>query len=204
VTVAGVLLAAGGGRRFGGPKALIEHRGELLVERGVRLLVVSGCSPVVAVLGAAADEVEQRAHIAPAVVAVNQGWEEGIGSSVRIGLGVLDPLPAVDAAVVALCDQPQVGPAVVERLVAAWERGAPAAVATFGGEQRNPVLLDRGLWDDVARSAQGDVGARGFLRTRPDLVTAVECGDIASAADIDTPDDLVLLTDETQRGSPCN
>jgi CTP:molybdopterin cytidylyltransferase MocA len=204
VTVAGVLLAAGGGRRFGGPKALIEHSGELLVERGVRLLVVSGCSPVVAVLGAAADEVERRAHVEPAIVAVNPGWEEGIGSSVRVGLHTLDAVADVGAAVVALCDQPHVGPAVVERLVAAWEMGAPAAVAAFGGEPRNPVLLDRSLWDDVVRSARGDVGARGFLRTRPDLVTEVECGDIASAADIDTPEDLVLLSDEPQRGTACN
>jgi len=66
------------------------------------------------------------------------------------------------------------------------------------------VLLDRSLWVEVADLARGDVGARDFLRSRPELVTAVECGDVASPADIDTPDDLVLLSEEPERGNPCN
>jgi CTP:molybdopterin cytidylyltransferase MocA len=204
VTIAGLLLAAGGGRRFGGPKALIEHDGELLVERGVRLLVGGGCSPVVAVIGAAAEEVGRRARLEHATVVVNSGWGEGIGSSLRAGLQHLDTVPAVGSVVVALCDMPLVGPDVIDRLVAAWRNGSPAAVAAYDGEPRNPVLIDRSLWADVTRAARGDVGARGFLRAHPELVTTVECADVASAVDIDTPDDLALLSIATERGTACN
>ena len=204
MTVAGILLAAGGGRRFGGPKALIEHDGQLLVERGARLLLRSGCTPVVAVVGAGADEVVRRARLDPADVVVNPDWKEGIGSSLRAGLKALADRSGVEAAVVALCDQPRVGPDAVGRLVAAWGGGSPVAVATFGGRPRNPVLLDRRLWADVAALAQGDTGARAFLRAHPELVTTVECGDVASEADIDTPDDLALLSEEPERGVTCN
>jgi nicotine blue oxidoreductase len=204
VTVGGVLLAAGGGRRFGGPKALIEYDGELLIERGVGLLASAGCSPVIAVVGAAADEVLRRSRLDRATVVVNPGWEEGIGSSLRAGLHHLGAELGVDAAVVALCDMPRISPQVIERLLSAWLSGSTAAVATFEGQPRNPVLLDRSLWTDVARSALGDVGARGFLRAHPELVTTVECGDVGSSDDIDTADDLAVLSIATERGTACN
>jgi nicotine blue oxidoreductase len=204
VSVSGLLLAAGGGRRFGGPKALIEHDGELLIERGVALLGSAGCSPVLSVVGAGADEVLRRARLDRATVVVNAGWEEGIGSSLRAGLQHLDAELGVDAVVVALCDMPRIGHQVIQRLIATWASGSPAAVAAFDGQPRNPVLLDRSLWADVARSAIGDVGARGFLRAHPELVTTVECGDVGSSVDIDTPDDLALLSIATERGTPCN
>ncbi len=199
-----MLLAAGGGQRFGGPKALIEHDGELLVERGARLLLRSGCTPVVAVIGAGAGEVVRRARLGAADVVVNPDWEEGIGSSLRAGLKALSGRSGIGAAVVALCDQPRVGPDAVGRLIAAWQGGSPVAVASFDGRPRNPVLLDRSVWGDVADLAEGDAGARRFLRAHPDLVTTVECGDVASAEDIDTPDDLVLLSEEPERGTTCN
>jgi nicotine blue oxidoreductase len=204
VSVAGVLLAAGAGRRFGGPKALIADGGELLVERGVRLLVMSGCTPVLAVIGAAADEVVRRARLDEVDVVVNHEWDEGIGSSLRAGLLELGGRPEVGAAVVALCDQPRVSPEAVIRLVAAWREGSPIAVAAFGGEPRNPVLLDRSVWPGVADLAVGDVGARAFLRRHPELVTMVECADVASAGDVDTPADLTLLSDQPERGTACN
>ncbi|SCF86584.1 MobA-like NTP transferase domain-containing protein, partial [Streptomyces sp. Ncost-T6T-2b] len=85
--VAGVLLAAGGGRRLGGrPKALLEHRGRPLIEHAVRSLRNGGCGPLHVVLGAAAEEVRARADLTGCAVSVNPGWEEGMGSSLRLGL----------------------------------------------------------------------------------------------------------------------
>ena len=75
----------------------------------------------------------------------------------------------------------------------ALERGAVAAVATYAGRHRNPVLLDRSVWADVAALAEGDAGARSWLRAHPDLVTAVPCDDTGSARDVDTPADLAAL-----------
>ncbi len=186
--VAGLLLAAGAGSRFGGPKALVELGGELLVERGVRLLTEGGCDPVVAVLGAGADQVRRRTRLVDVVVAA--GWAEGMGASLRAGLAELAHRLDVQACVVALADQPLVGAQAVQRLRAAWEGGATVVVASYEGEHRNPVLLDRTLWAEVAAAATGDTGARGWLRGHPDRVTAVPCEDTGSPYDIDTPEDL--------------
>jgi len=205
VTVAGIALGAGGGRRFGGAKALIRHRGELLVERCARLLAEGGASPVVVVVGAQADEVVAAARFGPDVTVVpNAAWAEGIGSSLGVGLDALTPLAGVEAAVVALVDQPQITAELVERLVVAWRGGARAAVATFDGAPRNPVVLDRALWPEVARGARGDVGARAFLRAHPDLVVPVAGDGYGSDLDIDTPADLAALGEAAEEGAPCN
>jgi nicotine blue oxidoreductase len=194
MTVAGLLLAAGGGRRFGSPKALVEFDGQLLVERGIALLAGGGCSPVHVVLGAAYDEVVGEADLAGTAVVRNNAWESGMGSSVRAGLASLAALPdEVDAVVIALVDQPLVSTEAVARLCAAHADGAMAAVATYAGQPRNPVLLARSTWADVAELAVGDAGARRYLRSHPDVVRHVPCDDVASAVDIDDPSDLATL-----------
>lgn len=185
VTSAGLLLAAGAGWRFGGPKALVELDGELLVQRGVRLLRDAGCEPVLVVLGAAADEV--RPHVREAEVVFAEDWAEGMGASLRAGLAALTGTAAT-ACVVALVDQPLVRPDAVRALVRA---GGPAAVATYDGSPRNPVLLSREIWPGVAAAASGDIGARGWLRAHPELVKRVPCE--GSAFDVDTAEDLGAL-----------
>ena len=190
----GVLLAAGAGRRFGGPKALIELDGEFLVERGARMLAQGGCDEVVVVLGAGAEEVRDRARPGAARVVVNERWTSGMGSSLAVGLAALGD--SCGACVVALADQPRVGPESVRRLAAAWHAGAAVAVATYGGRRRNPVLLDRAWWPEITEALSGDEGARVFLRARPELVTPVPCDDTGSPDDVDTPADLFALTAE--------
>ena len=185
--VAGLLLAAGAGRRMGRPKALVELDGEPLVRRGVRLLRDGGCDPVVVVVGAAADRVRPLCDGAEVVEAVD--WGSGMAASLRAGLAALD----ADGCVVALVDQPGVRPAAVERLRAAHADGAVAAVATYDGRPRNPVLLDRSTWPDVAAAAHGDEGARSWLRAHPELVVRVDCTDAGSPDDLDTPQDLAAL-----------
>ena len=184
-TVAGVLLAAGEGSRFGRPKALLEWDGQTLAERGVDMLLAGGAAPVLVVAGAARIELpaERRVQIVH-----NEEWRTGMGSSLRAALRVIPP--DADAAVVALADQPLVGPAAVARLIAAYRAGAEVAVAAYEGQLRNPVLLAREHWPEVIDLAAGDQGARVFLRARPDLVTLVECGDTGRPDDIDTPADL--------------
>lgn len=188
MTVAGLLLAAGAGRRMGGPKALLELDGDPLVRRGIRLLRDGGCAPVVVVLGAAADRVRPLCDDAQVVQA--PGWRTGMAASLRAGLVALQAAPGVTACVVALVDQPGITPLCVERLRAAHEAGATAAVASYDGRRRNPVLLDRSVWEQVAAGAHGDEGARAWLRAHPDLAVAVDCTDVGSPDDLDTPQDL--------------
>lgn len=189
----GLLLAAGGGSRLGRPKALVEIAGELLVERGARMLAAGGCEPVVVVVGAAADEVDRRARLdGVAEVVDNPAWQDGIASSLRAGLDAL--AGRCGAVVVALADQPRVGAEAVARLITAWRDGAVAAVADYGpGRPPNPVLLDASVWEEVAAAAHGDVGARRWLATYPERVTAVDCTGTGVPTDVDTPADLSAL-----------
>lgn len=183
--VAGVLLAAGEGSRLGRPKALVEVGGIRLIDRGAALLAEGGAAPVVAVTGAVAVS-------APGVITVhNPGWRTGMGSSLAAGLAAVPA--ACQAAVVALADQPLIGPAAVQRLIGAYRDGATVAVAAYQGRPRNPVLLAREHWSAVTALAAGDVGARPFLRAHPDLVTQVECADTGSPDDVDTPADLARV-----------
>jgi len=190
MSVAGLLLAAGAGRRMGGPKALLELDGEPLVRRGVRLLADGGCNPVVVVVGASAPAV--RPLCDGALVVEAQQWETGMGASLRAGLAALQGDGSA-ACVVALVDQPLVTAVVVRRLRAAHAGGATAAVATYAGRARNPVLLDRSTWPDVSACAVGDEGARSWLRAHPELVVQVDCTDVGSPDDLDTPADLAAL-----------
>ncbi len=196
-TVAGVLLAAGEGSRFGQPKALVELNGQTLAERGVRLLRTGGADPILVVIGAA------EVRLPATRTVYNPDWRTGMGSSLRAALRALDSppepgqaadLPAgVAAVVVALADQPLVGAEAVARLIAAYRHGASVAVAAYDGRPRNPVLIAREHWPEVIASATGDAGARSFLRTHADLVTLLECGDTGRPDDIDTPADLARI-----------
>jgi nicotine blue oxidoreductase len=192
--VAGLLLAAGGGRRLGGrPKALLTAGGRLLVDRAADALRRAGCAPVHVVLGAAADEVRRRADLAGCVVVTHPGWADGMGSSLVAGLRSLPPAPAVGAVLVALVDQPRVGAAAMARVRAAYRSPGTLAAAAYGGRRGHPVLLGAAHLPGVVRSARGDVGARGYLRERE--VTLVECGDVGAPDDIDRPEDLATLVD---------
>jgi len=185
--VAGILLAAGSGSRLGRPKAVVELDGVRLVDRGIWLLQSGGASPLVVVTGAA------PVSLPPGVISVfNRDWASGMGSSLAAGLAAVPDGSA--AAVIALVDQPLVGPAAVDRLIAAFEGGAPVAVAAYDGQPRNPVLIAREHWAEVIALAAGDVGARPFLRAHPDLVTLVECADTGRPDDVDTPGDLARLS----------
>jgi CTP:molybdopterin cytidylyltransferase MocA len=197
--VAGIVLAAGAGRRMGGPKALVELDGEPLVCRTIRLARAAGCAPVLVVLGAQADDVRARIEPAGVEVAIAADWERGMSASLKAGLSLASSTSA-SAAVVLLVDQPMIGAEAIERLREAWRAGATAAVACYDGQPRNPVLFDRSVWSAVAEAADGDVGARPWLRAHPDLVERVECGDTGSALDVDTPADLAGL--DPRAGGP--
>jgi nicotine blue oxidoreductase len=194
-TLAGLVLAAGGGRRFGGAKALVTYDGELLVDRATRTLVEAGCAPVVVVLGAAADQVVAEAKLEGCVTLVNDGWQDGMGTSLRCGLSALTDLGAA-AVAVTLVDVPFVTADAVRRLRDRWQDGATAVVATYAGEPGHPVVLDAAVWDEVATEAVADTGARAWLREHPDVVAEVSCDDLGRHDDIDTHDDLTRLQEE--------
>ncbi len=186
VNVAGVLLAAGAGRRFGMPKALVRHRGKLLVELAAEVLHAGGCAPVVVVVGASGDTVRAAAALPGSSLVDNPEWTTGMGSSLRAGLAALEASDAV-AALVLPVDTPGTTAAAVRRLAGL---AAPDALAraTYDGRPGHPVLLGRDRWADVAATAVGDAGARDYLRAHPPL--DVPCEDVATGDDVDRPEDL--------------
>ena len=187
MTVAGLLLAAGAGRRMGGPKALLRERdGTSFLDRGVRSLLDGGCHTVTVVLGSHAEEARQ-VLVSRARVVVAEDWDEGMGASLRAGLAALqDSLD--DAVVVTLVDLPDAGADVVRRILASGHGPDALVRAAYDGRPGHPVLLGRSHWAGVAASAQGDQGAREYFRTQPP--TSCECGDLASGRDVDRPEDL--------------
>ncbi|MFF5294275.1 nucleotidyltransferase family protein [Paractinoplanes globisporus] len=187
VEIAGLVLAAGGGRRYGMPKALVAYEGKLLVERAAELLREAGVARSLVVLGASAPEVRSRAAGLPPTV-INPDWESGLGSSLRVGLEALTETPA-EAAVVLLVDMPNVTAAAVRRVTAL--AGSDALVmGGYGTRRGHPVLLGRNHWAGVIATATGDRGARDYLRAHAAEVRVVAVDDVADDLDLDVPPTL--------------
>lgn len=193
VPVPALILAAGGGRRLGGrPKALIRYRGRPLVEHALAVARAGGCGPAVVVLGAAAAEVRAAAELGGCRAVDNPDWATGMGSSLRTGLAALPP--GAPAALVLLVDTPGVTPAAVARLLAAHAAGAQLAAAGYAGVRGHPVLIGAPHFAEASAGAVGDAGARALLAAHPGELLLVECGDIATPEDLDTPADLARWT----------
>jgi nicotine blue oxidoreductase len=164
--VAAVVLAAGAATRFGAPK-----QGLLLDEVLGRLRASAEIGEIVVVAGAYELETDARLVRCP-------DWELGPGASLRCGLCEL--AGGTPAAAVILADGPDLAPAAVDRVVAAWREGAGDVVAaSYHGVRGHPVVLDRALWESVP-----DEGARAF---EPVLVP---CDDLGEPGDVDRPDDV--------------
>ncbi|SCF07017.1 nicotine blue oxidoreductase [Micromonospora haikouensis] len=176
--VAGLVLAAGAGRRYGGPKAPV------FLGQALRALQGGGCAPLIAILGAGARQARSAVDLAGVHVVDNPLWSEGMASSLRLGLKTVAGLPRITAVCVHLVDMPGVTAAAVARLRAHTHPGCLVR-ACYDGEPGHPVLLGRDHWAAVAATARGDQGARAYLRLRADQVSFVECVDVAAGYDID-------------------
>lgn len=180
---AGLLLAAGAGRRMGTPKALVRDAdGTSWLQRAVRVLTDGGCTRVYVVLGAAAEEARPLLEGRGVDIVVADDWADGMSASLRTGLRAIT---GEDTALVTLVDLPDVSAAVVTRVLAAGSGSAVLARASYDGRPGHPVLIGRDHWEQVDSSATGDAGARDYLAAND--VTLVECGDLATGHDVDRP-----------------
>lgn len=179
---------------MGGPKALVRPTPDAptFLETTLDRLAHAGLERVVVVLGAAANDARPVAEAGGAEVVVADDWDEGMGASLRAGLAHLAASTADDvhAALVTLVDLPDVGTGVYRRVLDAGRRLGPRTLlrAEFDGRPGHPVVLGRDHWQPVVRTARGDRGARDHLAAHPP--TPVECGDLATGADADTPEAL--------------
>ena len=182
MSVAAVVLAAGGGTRFTaeGSKLLADFRGRPLVAWAVDAAVSAGLDETVVVSGSV-----DLSEVLPdgVTILMNHAWSDGQATSLR---AAVDWARRRDhaAVVIGLGDQPLVGADAWKAVATA--AGGPIATATFDGKRRPPVRLDRAVWDLLP--AGGDEGARVLMAARPDLVTEVACA--GQPADVDTVEDL--------------
>jgi molybdenum cofactor cytidylyltransferase len=181
--VVGLLLAAGAGRRRGGPKALAHDAdGRPWVALAHDALVGGGCTSVAVVLGAGADEARALVPDGARVV-VAQDWAQGQSASLAAGLrAVADAAPDAVAVAVTLVDLPDQRAAAVAR-VAAGATSSTLRRATFGGRPGHPVVLGRDHWGPLLDVLTGDEGARPYLRAHG--VITVDCSDLGGGDDVD-------------------
>jgi molybdenum cofactor cytidylyltransferase len=188
--VAGLVLAAGSGSRMrerADNKLLLDYEGVPLVRYAVSAAAEGGCHGIWAVysrpeVAAVLDGLATCIH--------NPDASTGQASSLRIGL---ENLPATAAgAAILLGDQPLVGGRTVEMLLKAWRRedARPAVAASYAGEWRPPVVVDRSLWPQLLE-LRGDAGARQIFGPHPELLETVPAPGLPD--DIDTPDDYARI-----------
>jgi nicotine blue oxidoreductase len=191
VRIAAIILAAGQGRRMGGPKALLPAGTLSFLAHACCLYARPGIEAVIAVLGAETDRVRREAGIPPGVeVVVNPGWPQGMLSSVWRGLDAAEALSA-DAVLLHPVDHPLVEPSTVDRVADALAQGAFAAVPTWEGRRGHPGGFGRAAFADL-RAAPPERGARVVLASRESRVVHVPGGP-GCVAGVDTPDQYARL-----------
>lgn len=194
-SAAAVVLAAGMSRRMAaaGPKQLLRTAGKPLLEHALDSIRASGVREIVLVLGAEAAAIQQQIPLHGARVVFNPEYQQGMGTSLRAGLGTVTP--AADAALVILADQPFVLPETLKRLIAFHEQSpheksrAQIVLPLYRGFRGNPVLLDRSVFPEVM-GLSGDVGCRAIFGSHTEGIHKLDVDDPGILLDIDTEEDL--------------
>ncbi|MFE1664802.1 NTP transferase domain-containing protein [Microbacterium sp. P02] len=183
--IRGLVLAAGAGVRFGGPKALaFSDSGSSWLEIATRMLRSGGCADVLIALGAGADEARSLVP-SDASILIVEDWAEGLGATLRAGL--VAAARGVDAVVVTPVDTPDAPSRAVSRVIAAAAKDGRVRVglvqAVYGGRLGHPVLIGADRVPEIVGELHGDRGARAAMSARG--VVEVECADLWSGADVD-------------------
>jgi molybdenum cofactor cytidylyltransferase len=183
--VAGIILAAGLGRRMGGAKVLLPWQGRPLVRHLAQVALESRLHEALVVTGHRAVEVAAALSDLPVRIVYNQDYQSGLSSSLRAGIAALPR--HITGAMILLADQPRLDAAVINRLLEAHARTGAPIVAAFARERRGaPVLFDRALFAEIM-ALDGDQGARRVVDAHFDRVCRVEV-DEAVLEDVDTPE----------------
>jgi molybdenum cofactor cytidylyltransferase len=194
-----VILAAGGSTKLGSPKQLVRFQGKTLFLRSVESALMCGLGPIVVVLGANADLIKAEVDGLPIHVIINQDWEIGISSSIRVGLAkMLDLRAEVDAVVIMLSDQPFVDEKTILSLFEVYNTSdRPIVASEYDGVLGVPALFDREMFDELM-ALEGDAGARVIIRQNSaEKVATISAPE--AAFDVDTLQDRDRLRDfETQ------
>lgn len=208
--VAGIVLAAGGSRRFGRPKQLLDWRGEPFVRAVTKTAFIAGLSPLIVVTGAHADEVASALEDLPVEIVHNQDWQNGQAASIRAGMSSLPGLPKnlgkgdpqgrvgarAGGTIFLLADQPQITATILHALMEEHASTlAPIVGPMVQGQRANPVLFDRVTFPDLV-GLEGDVGGRAIFSKYK--VSYLPWHDDALLLDVDTPEHYQRLKDRLE------
>jgi molybdenum cofactor cytidylyltransferase len=186
------ILAAGASTRMGFPKQLLEFDGKPLLVHTVEAALASAAWPVVVVLGAHAEKIRPVLARFPVLVTESPAWSEGMAASIRAGVTTLQQFSRhLDAAVIALCDQPAFSAATIAQLVAVQQAtGRSIVAARYAARHGAPALFLREHFSTLT-ALTGEEGARALLNDDPAGVASVELPELA--LDLDTPADVTAL-----------
>jgi molybdenum cofactor cytidylyltransferase len=192
-----VILAAGASTRMGTPKQLLELDGKTLLVRAVEAALASPAWPVVVVLGANAEKIRPTLARLPVLITESPAWAEGMAASIRAGITTLQQYSRhLDAALIALCDQPAFSADTIAQLVATQRTtGRSIVAARYAGRQGAPALFLREHFSTLV-SLTGEEGARALLNDNLSRVAPVDLP--ALALDLDTPADVAALKNLAQ------
>ncbi len=169
--IAAVVLAAGAGRRFGGPKQVRVHHGKPLVRWTVEAALGAGCAPVFVVVGAHADETRGAIDGLAVRVLTNPGWPEGMASSIRCGVRAAAQEPETAGVLLVPCDVPAIDAQVLGRVLATavGDDGAIRTTAcAYAGTIGPPAVFPRSRFERLMALA-GDRGAKAVLLDEPEI-----------------------------------
>jgi molybdenum cofactor cytidylyltransferase len=187
-----VVLAAGMSKRMGSPKQLLRAGETTLLERALNTVRQSCADEIILVLGFGAKEIQQSISTLGIKVVVNEGYQEGMGSSLRAGISAVHP--QAQAALIMLADQPFVLPSTLDRLIEHHQKARPQIVIpTYKGFRGNPVLLDRSVFPEVA-NLTGDIGCRAIFGKHTENIARLAVDDAGILFDVDTREDFEKLT----------
>ena len=182
------MLAAGASTRLGFPKQLIVHEQQPLVRRITLAALDAGASQVVVVLGANAQAIAPTVSgLTSVTVVMNSDWQNGLASSLKVGLSALFAVESWDAVLVTLADQPLIDGAALRGLVASFDDDHRLVASAYDGTIGVPAVFGREHLDDLM-CLTGDHGAGSWLRARQGEVTRVPLH--VAAIDIDEPSDV--------------
>lgn len=187
-----ILLAAGGSARLGHTKQLLPYQGRTLLRHSAETALGSLCCPIIVVLGARAAQLQPELADLEILTVENADWEQGMGSSIRVGLTALEiTAPNLTCVVLMLCDQPLITADNLNALVQAHrDTGSPLVASEYAGTRGVPALFSRALFAEL-RALTGAQGAKQIIAYHANEAVTVPLS--SAAIDIDTTADYERL-----------
>lgn len=189
--IAVVVLAAGGSTRLGRPKQLVQFKGETLLEHTLKQVNMLGFQRKVLVLGSRHEEILGKIDANGYQVVVNSDWEQGMASSIKLGLKATSAAEALDHALFLVSDQPFLEHTNLIKLVhAQLTKNPKATYSKYGDSIGVPAIFSKEAFP-LLMQLEGDEGAKKLIHLKDfDYGTEVFS---KGGFDVDTEEDVQQL-----------